>query len=380
MAFFFNYQNLIDALDKEQKDFAERLSFGHFMITGIPGSGKTITLLARAIYLAKNNPDWKILIVTYNKRLSKNLENYIADLNLTNNNIEIKNFHSLAYSFASRNVKNGFKDSKYWDTTLPQSALENALLKKPIYDAILVDEYQDFYDLWLKFLIAILKTHTYKGREFKNIFLAGDRLQSIYNPKDINWKQSIGLDMRGRSKLLKKSYRVTQEHINLGLNILKQDKELAKEVEKFYEMKDGQENIELVNQKYNSIEYIHKSAFYLPTIIQKLLETYDESDILVLFPFVKQIQRFASTLEDELGIIPITNNNDYGDSIIFSTYHSSKGIEKKVVILVDADKIGSENSKIEEPHKLIYVGTTRASEKLILLGENFSKNPIFKSL
>jgi superfamily I DNA/RNA helicase len=336
--------------------------------------------LARAVYLAKNNPDWKILIVTYNKRLSKNLENYIADLNLTNNNIEIKNFHSLAYSFASRNVKNGFKDDNYWATTLPQSALENALLKKPIYDAILVDEYQDFYDLWLKFLIAILKTHNYKGREFKNIFLAGDRLQSIYNPKDINWRQSIGLDMRGRSKLLKKSYRVTKEHINLGLSILKQDKELAKEVEKFYEIKDGQENIELVNQKYNSIEYIHKSAFYLPTIIQKLLETYDESDILVLFPFNKQIQMFASTLEDKLGIIPITNNNDYGDSIIFSTYHSSKGIEKKVVILVDADKIGSENSKIEEPHKLIYVGTTRASEKLILLGENFSKNPIFKSL
>ena len=145
-------------------------------------------------------------------------------------------------------------------------------------------------------------------------------------------------------------------------------------------MKDGQENIELVNQKYNSIEYVHKSAFYLPTIIQKLLETYDESDILVIFPFNKQIQIFASKLEDKLGIIPITNKNDYGESIIFSTYYSSKGIEKKVVILVDADKIGSENSKTKEPHKLIYVGTTRASEKLILLGENFSKNPIFKSL
>lgn len=65
----------IKALDFEQEEFAKRIPLGHYMLTGIPGSGKTVILLARAIYLIKENPEWKILILTYNKSLKKQLDN-----------------------------------------------------------------------------------------------------------------------------------------------------------------------------------------------------------------------------------------------------------------------------------------------------------------
>jgi len=38
--------------------------WGHYMITGLPGSGKTVALISRAIYLARVFPDWNVLILT----------------------------------------------------------------------------------------------------------------------------------------------------------------------------------------------------------------------------------------------------------------------------------------------------------------------------
>lgn len=70
----------VKALDFEQEDFAKRIPLGNYMVTGVPGSGKTVMLLARAIYLVKENPDWKVLILTYNKSLNYKLNNNLERL------------------------------------------------------------------------------------------------------------------------------------------------------------------------------------------------------------------------------------------------------------------------------------------------------------
>ena len=70
----------IKALDFEQEEFAKRIPFGHYMVTGVPGSGKSVILLARAVYLIKENPDWKILILTYNKSLSHKLNSQLNQM------------------------------------------------------------------------------------------------------------------------------------------------------------------------------------------------------------------------------------------------------------------------------------------------------------
>ena len=72
-----------------------------------------------------------------------------------------------------------------------------------MYDEILIDEYQDFYDDWIKLCIACCKKYKTlnsdrKEVELVNLFLAGDRLQSIYNPNKTSWKK-IGINMQGRS-------------------------------------------------------------------------------------------------------------------------------------------------------------------------------------
>lgn len=64
----------IKALDNEQEKFSKRNTFGHYMVSGVPGSGKTVILQSRAIFLLKENPDWRIKIVTYNRSLKSKIE------------------------------------------------------------------------------------------------------------------------------------------------------------------------------------------------------------------------------------------------------------------------------------------------------------------
>ena len=66
-------KELITALDAEQERFAKRVPYGHYMVTGVPGSGKTVLLLARAIHLVREHPEWKIKILTYNRSLKQKL-------------------------------------------------------------------------------------------------------------------------------------------------------------------------------------------------------------------------------------------------------------------------------------------------------------------
>ena len=216
---------IISTLDAEQEKFARRIPYGHYMITGVPGSGKTVILLSRAIHLLKENPAWKIRIVTYNRSLARKLQNRFESLyeklelmGINYQNITISTFHSLAGE-VSTIAPPQIKNDDYWDIILPFNAIENA---NPTYDAILIDEYQDFPEAWIKFCLLMCKKHYYNGQQTENLFLAGDRLQSIYNDKDSSWK-SLGVNIVGRSKLLKTSYRSGSTHINLALDYLMKD-------------------------------------------------------------------------------------------------------------------------------------------------------------
>ncbi len=183
------------------------------MVTGVPGSGKTVILLARAVHLVREHPDWKIQILTYNKSLQTKIENKLnmlaEDLTFMDvriENIEVSTFHKFALHITNVGVPNKPTED-WWKKELPDLALQKV---KPHCDAILIDEYQDFHDHWVKLCVKACVEHTYLNHSNKevvgkNLFLAGDRLQSIYNKNEHSWK-GLGIDMRGRSTLLKKSY------------------------------------------------------------------------------------------------------------------------------------------------------------------------------
>ena len=86
----------------KQKEVLDLKPEGHNVILGTAGSGKTTLAIYRAIYLAKYDPDEKVLLVTFNKTLVKYLE-AIANSELPQN-IEVRNYHKFAKGYlAHRN-------------------------------------------------------------------------------------------------------------------------------------------------------------------------------------------------------------------------------------------------------------------------------------
>ncbi len=361
-----NTSELIATLDLEQEEFAKRVSYGHYWLSGIPGSGKTVALIARAVHILRENKDWKVLIVTYNKSLTKKLENRINflknDLNYHNislNKLEITNFHKFALKIANMSVPQR-PSQGFWDEELAEYAIEKLKKSDGIYDAILIDEYQDFRNSWINACVFALNKST--NNENKNLFIAGDRLQSIYNSSITNWKQDIGIDMRGKSKILKKSYRSASDHIKLSLEFLKTDADLQSEVIKFY---DGEEGIENVNISSNSIGFFEGYYKEIDILLDKLINGlgYKYKDILVLADSWKVAEDFQKILSPSIrNYVKIGKDIDE-ECLNVTTYHSSKGLENKIVILLNINNI--------DDKKLIYVGMTRASERLYIHSDSY---------
>lgn len=369
----------IKALDYDQEEFARKIPYGHYMVTGIPGSGKTVILLARAIHLIKENPNWKILILTYNKSLSYKLkskldkmaENFKNDINnrdINIDNIEVRHFHEETSILLGRKRKPANIDTTTW---FRETVVEEASIKaKPIYDAVLIDEYQDFYISWIELALKLCKEYEDKNHKIvKNLFLAGDRLQSIYNKNDISWS-SIGIDMRGRSKLLKTSYRIAKQHMTLALNFLSQNKALKAEVDKFYKDDSNDDELYLIND--GSVEFLIGNYNCIADKIVELKNNgYENKDILILADSGKSCRNIKNNISNpikyQMECVKDIDSEDFNNNIILTTYHSSKGLEAKVVFLTNMDSIYNGDDAGEQlKRKTVYVGITRASEKLYI--------------
>lgn len=153
-----NITPMIFSLDEDQENFVRRMPYGNYIVSGLPGSGKTILCVSRAIHLIKEHPDWKIAILTFNKSLCTKIEcelNRIAEEIKSNpfykdlhiENITVTTFHKMVKNLVPKAFL-ATKDStdiadrqKWWDYDLPKKALECA---KPLYQAVIIDEYQDF--------------------------------------------------------------------------------------------------------------------------------------------------------------------------------------------------------------------------------------------
>lgn len=198
----------------------------------------------------------------------------------------------------------------------------------------------------------------------ESIFLAGDRLQSIFNPKENSWK-SIGINIQGRSKCLKHTYRTGKEHIELALKMLLSDKTLKQEVKKFYE---GEEGISNQTSIANEIQYLEGDYKLVVSLVNKLIKekSVKPSEILILVPKKKNRHVLYNLFPSELKKVSLVAQDVKEKKLIITTYHSAKGLENRICILLDIDEI--DDSK----KKLMYVGMTRASQQLYFHSHNFN--------
>jgi superfamily I DNA/RNA helicase len=436
------------------------------LVRGPAGSGKSLILIKRAIMESLAHPNWRVLVLTFNRQLSFYLRYLIDDSEGTAapDNLEIVNFHtwcrralksigswnrpigdrqrrelisqaidssgpidlSLSKAYIGeeiswikenellswkeyknvdragrgiglaesprRKVYNVFQEYQQllgnrmdWDD-VPLRVLqnmENSLISTGNYEAVFVDEAQDFAASWFRVIRSLVNPDT------SILFLAADSTQRIYRT-GFSW-QNMGLNVRGRTVVLKRRYRNPFAVQRLAYNLVRNDEGLQRELSESGEVLSEPESDteqEPINDSVINFKRFHNEREEYTAIanaIKTLLKQgYRNSDIAIFHRYKWGVDEIAEHLAEAKLLVNDAKESDINfneDRIRISTLHSSKGLEFPIVFICGLDRISyglkfkpqdPEQQKtwleewLTEEKKLLYVGITRATELLFL--------------
>ena len=144
-------------------------------VTGPAGSGKTLLAIALAKRLA--TAGHRTLLTCFNRRLGEHLRDSVGDVG----GIDVAHFHELCVRMAEEagialptDDATG-PESPYFEHRLPEALAEAAERLGPRYDAVVVDEAQDFRAWWWP---ALLSLHSDPDEGLLYVFADDD--QNLY--------------------------------------------------------------------------------------------------------------------------------------------------------------------------------------------------------
>ena len=356
-------------LSNEQKIVIKEIGKGvNLMGDCVAGSGKTTSVL----YIAKQYPNKKIIQITYNALLRLEVKNHVRKMGLQN--IEVHTYNSLAVKYYDKNGHNNETIRKIVDYN---SSPKN---KIPNFDIIIIDEAQDMTNLFFQLIYKFQK-------DMDNIFqmvILGDKYQGVYGSKGADTR-FLTLADKVWSKpfvpfYLSTSYRLTNQNASFINEVMLGYKRITG-------VRDG---FCVKYIRLNVFEEMNKVIHIIKRLIKKRNIKYE--DIFILAPSLnsKNTNAPIRRLENELVMnnFPVYYHNSEDqridddlikNKIVFSTFHSVKGRERKVVIVNGFDsKYFQYYATDMDPNKCpetLYVATTRAKEILILL-EHYQNGPL----
>ena len=122
-------------------------------------------------------------------------------------NIDIFHFHGLVRHLTKKELTRLENETNAeWDDRIGkilQGCIAEGIVKKDMYNAILVDEGQDFTVEWMKGLIQLLNEDT------DSLLFCYDPTQNVFGRKSITWKDA-DFKVQGKKPIeLEVSYRTT---------------------------------------------------------------------------------------------------------------------------------------------------------------------------
>ena len=336
-------------LDAQQAAIAQRRDLDLALVQGPPGSGKTLVLAARARWLASLHPDWRIQFLCFNNALVPYLRSLVAD----HPNVVVTTMWPYAKELGVR--------FSFDDEAANHRALEVATSKgvRPIADAILIDEAQDFRPSW----IAIVMAGLTPGRG--GLVMAGDPAQALYGADDA----LAGLESPGVQHLhLTRPYRSTRNILGAIGAI---NAQFA--VEQLESAPPG-EPVELIWAE-TPAEQARAIAWEIHRMVSS--GDRDPGDIaVVIVRYRGTLMHIAPALE-AMGI-PFTavvskDDKKYFDrganTVKIITPHSAKGHEFPVVFLFALDTLkpfDPTDPESVQRGRAGFVGATRAKDQLVI--------------
>ena len=374
-------------LDITQEQMAKKADSGHTIVRGIAGSGKSLVLCAKAKIIAETHPNWKTLVMCFNNSLKSQLDFYLTHLNdifitkPAKPNWEVAAFYGYLFKLAK---ELGYKDLPHnlfqhegeGGGDEANSAVAGEHLQKmaaqpgaPRYDALLIDESQDFHHSWLKGLLALLKPDT------NFVILAEDPNQKIYK-RSFTYKDA-GINAVGRVRKLPVAYRSTREIIFPATMLVQNSNP-----DEFFKQYVSEDNFASLFKEAGGnppqvvlVPREMAGEYLLENICNDIKSGLAYSDIAVLCPNREQTGKFYAYLDRRrvpaywlVKDAEAKNHYDAArDVVLISTVHSAKGLEFEKVYFMNLEMFPLEYLNERENASMLYVAMTRAKKQLTIV-------------
>lgn len=320
------------------------------LFTGPAGSGKTFLAMESARREIATGKQGRLLC--FNRFIGKRLASDLADLE----GLSVGTFHQELLRLAEVDRVPEGAGPEFWNEELPERAME-ALIdggSSLVSDFLIIDEIQDIAtDSYLDVLDLMVAGGLKEGR----LLLFGDfERQAIF-------ENETGRDrVRSRAPYLS-THKLMQNCRNLPrigyqVNLLSH---LQPGYQQFRRQDDG---IDPVFRQYQAGQ---DQSTLLTTAIRGLKDDgYELNEIVVLSP-LKGASTAATTSDPWLRQIlkPADGLAARPGQVQYSTIHAFKGLEVPAVVVTDLD----ETTTTDNFDSLLYVGLTRATDRLIALIE-----------
>ncbi len=306
-------------------------------VTGPAGCGKTLLAIqvARRLAAAGN----RTLLTCFNKRLAEHLRTMVGEVE----GLDVVHFHELCARLAAEagvelpeEVDAG-PDSGYFEHALPEALAEAGSRLGPRYDAMVIDEAQDFHGWWWPALLSL-----HRDPDEGLLFLFADDNQNLY----------------GGSLPVGEEHRIGPISQNL-----RNTKSIAEFVSVFYEGVEAPTTKGPLGRPVEILGYeddddlAHLLAVVLTNLVEE--EGVPKGDIAVLTPsgLDKSRLRRRGAVDGYRLSETVTS-----DAVLATSVHAFKGLERPVVILAE---LGDKH--LDDLNRYLYVGGSRAQNHLIVL-------------
>lgn len=361
--------DLHKVMDMQQEILARNMGEGHRIIHGVAGSGKTLILLYRCLYLAENTTR-PILVLCFNITLASYLRECIAARGLTGR-IHIYHFHGWCAAMARKNHLKVSTEGNYGENCFValKGAVEAGDVSDVDYDAVLIDEGHDFDQSWLRLIARLFDNDT------RSLLLMYDDAQTLYRrDRGLNFSlSSVGIQAQGRSSILRINYRNTKNILNFAYTFSREyfEKHHNQEIPQVFPQACGEAGAmpEVVHCHNTQDEIRHVMSW----LRQKYTRTGRWGDIAVLCPAAFSVDGLC----DEMSHQGIPFAAGFGDSgkrnyshrqnaVHLLTFQSSKGLEFPFVAVMNASFVHQHAEEEASVIPALYVAFTRATSELLV--------------
>jgi hypothetical protein len=358
----------LKVMDLRQERNAHSLGEGHRIVYGVAGSGKTVILVARARLVAADATR-RVLILCYNRALAAYFQQQFAHVA----NVICLNFHQWGVQRNGIAFERNEDEEGFGERLLQR--LEDGAGEAQRYDAVFIDEAQDFSRSWFQCAKLALKEP-----DDGDLLIVGDGSQSLYRRRRFTWAEA-GVNAVGRTINkrfdLDKNYRNTREILKFAaafvaaddeqddpearLAIIKPDPAVALRSGPLPEMLaasglDGE--IQMTADK----------------IVSWLQQGLQPAEIAVLYRANANprgwVRDLALAVSRRTAVYFPGEGFKDSSGVCVTTMHSAKGLQWRAVLVMRADTMpfmperdaGDEQERLERG--LMYVAMTRAEEML----------------